>query len=72
MIRTRLDLRWDDGALCGRELVEVVQAAELARARLDGVTSLVQELADIADTPVDRLGPDGEQYMSTTTRVNDW
>jgi hypothetical protein len=51
----------DDGAICGREPVEVVQAAELVRAGLDGVAGLVQELADIADTPADPLGPHGEQ-----------
>ena len=28
---------------------------------LDGVSGLVQELADIADALVDRLGPDAEQ-----------
>ena len=31
------------------------------RAGLDGVPGLVQELADIADALVDRLGPDAEQ-----------
>jgi hypothetical protein len=31
------------------------------RVGLDGVSGLVQELADVADAPVDRLGPDAEQ-----------
>ena len=31
------------------------------RAGLDSVSGLVQELADVADPPVDRLGQDGEQ-----------
>jgi len=31
------------------------------RAGLDGVPGLVQELADVADAPVDCLGPDGEE-----------
>ena len=43
------------------ELVEVVQAGEPVRAGLDGVSGLVQELADVADALVDRFGPDAEQ-----------
>ena len=38
--------------------MEVVQAGEPARSGLDGVPGLVQELAD---APVDCLGPDAEQ-----------
>jgi hypothetical protein len=41
--------------------VEVVQAGEPVRAGLDGVSGLLQELADLADAPVDRLGPNAEQ-----------
>jgi hypothetical protein len=36
------------------------KAGELMRTRLDGVSGLVQELTDLADSPVDRLGPDIE------------
>jgi hypothetical protein len=56
-----LDLRWDDDAFCGCEPREIVRAGEPVRAGLNGVSGLLQELPDVADAPVDRLGPDGEQ-----------
>ena len=41
--------------------MEIIEAGEAVLAWLDGVSGLVQELADVADALVDRLGPDGEQ-----------
>jgi hypothetical protein len=47
---------------CGNaELAEIVEASKPVRAGLDGMSGLVQELADIADALVDRLGPDSER-----------
>ena len=43
------------------EIGEIVQAGEPVRTGLDGVPGLVQELADVADAPVDRLRPDAGQ-----------
>jgi hypothetical protein len=39
----------------------VVQAGDLVRAWLDGVSGLFEELADVADAPVDCSGVDAEQ-----------
>ena len=41
--------------------MELVQAGEPVRAGLDSMSGLAQELAELADAPDDRLGPDGEQ-----------
>ena len=41
--------------------MEIIQAGEPARSGLDGVSGLVEELADVADALVDRFGPDTEQ-----------
>ncbi len=57
----RLDIRPDDDARCGRKCVEIIPAGQPVRAGLDGVFGLFQELADVPDALVDRLGPDAGQ-----------
>jgi hypothetical protein len=54
-------MAWFIGACRSCQFMQVVELGEAVRGRLDGMSGLLQELADVSDPLVHGLGPDAEQ-----------
>jgi hypothetical protein len=54
-------MAWFTGACRSCQFMQVVELGEAVRGRLDGMSGLLQELADVSDALVHGLGPDAEQ-----------